>query len=386
MPKGNLGRSAPLLVALAIAMLAACEEDPAPPTVAPYTWQLPPGMPTPRVPADNPMSAAKAELGRRLFYDKRLSGNGKQSCGSCHQQARAFADELPVGVGSTGQKHVRGAMSLTNVAYASALTWGNPTVVSLEKQALVPLFGENPVELGLAGQELALVNKLGADPDYPKLFSAAFGSPVITVQRIVQAIASFERTLIAGNSPWHLYLRGEVAAVDQAVKRGSKLFFSERLECFHCHSSSLFSDSTDWQGKLESEKAFHNTGLYNVGGQGNYPDGNQGVFDVTGKPADRGKFKAPTLVNIAVTAPYMHDGSIATLDGVLDHYAAGGSKVAQGPAAGDGTLNPNKSQFVRGFALTAAERADLLAFLNSLTDPGFLTDPRFADPWAGQGP
>lgn len=375
-----------LLLIAALAGLPACEADPTPPGPAPYVWTLPVGLPTPKVPDDNPMSDAKAELGRRLFYDKRLSGNGKQSCGSCHQQAKAFADELPVGEGSTGEKHVRGAMSLTNVAYASALTWGNPTVTSLEKQALVPIFGENPVELGLAGQEVALVAKLSTDANYPKLFQAAFGSSAVSVQRIVQAIASFERTLIAGNSPWHRYLRGEATAIDAAAKRGSKLFFSERLECFHCHSTSLFSDSTDWQGKLATEKAFHNTGLYNVAGGGGYPLGNQGVFDVTGKPGDRGKFKAPTLINIAVTAPYMHDGSIATLDGVLDHYAAGGRKVAEGPAAGDGTLNPNKSPFVRGFTLSADERVDLLTFLNSLTDQGFLTDPRFADPWPSKGP
>ncbi|MBI3178714.1 MAG: di-heme enzyme [Deltaproteobacteria bacterium] len=370
-------------LAIAMAAAAGCEtEEPAAQPAA-YVWKLPVGMPTPKVPADNPMSDAKVALGRRLFYDKRLSGNEKQACASCHQQARGFADELPVGVGSTGQKHVRGSMGLANVGFAAALTWGNPTVTSLEKQALVPLFGEAPVELGLAGQEQALLKKLSGDADYPKMFAAAFGSSAPTVQRVVQAIASFERTLVAGNSPWHRYLRGEAGAVADDVKRGSKLFFSERLECFHCHSSSLFSDSVDWVGKLAPEMAFHNTGLYNLGGSGAYPTGNQGVYDVTGKPSDIGRFKAPSLINIAVTAPYFHDGSAPTLDAVLDHYAAGGRKQADGPLAGDGTAHPNKSQFVRGFTLTAAERADLLAFLSSLTDQEFLTDPRFGDPFVG---
>ena len=269
------------------------------------------------------------------------------------------------------------------IAVAAALTWANPTVVSLEKQALVPLFGEAPVELGLAGQEQNLLQRLSADAAYPKLFASAFGSPTPTVQRLVQALASFERTLVAGNSPWHRYLRGEATAVDDAVKRGSKLFFSERLECFHCHSSSLFSDSVDWVGKLAPEMAFHNTGLYNLGGSGAYPAGNQGVYDVTGKASDVGRFKAPSLINIAVTAPYFHDGSAATLDAVIDHYAAGGRKQAEGPLAGDGTAHPNKSPFVRGFTLSPAERSDLLAFLNALTDQAFLTDPRFGDPFAG---
>ncbi len=372
----------PALVFLSL-VLASCDDGSAPTAAGPYVWQLPPGLPQPKVPADNPMSSAKVELGRWLFYDKRLSGNQSQSCATCHQQARAFADDLPVGLGSTGQSHVRGAMSLANVAYASVLTWGNPTVVSLEDQALVPLFGEAPVELGLAGQEQLLIQRLSADPRYPPMFQSAFGSPQPTLQRVVQAIASFERTLIAGDTPWHRYLRGEAGAVGEAVKRGAKLFESERLECMHCHASSLFTDATDWLGKQAAERPFHNTGLYNLNGA--YPKDNQGVYEVTGKASDIGKFKAPTLINIAVTAPYMHDGSIATLDAVLDHYAAGGRVISQGPLAGDGRKHPNKSQFVKGFTLSTGERADLLAFLNALTDESFLSDPKRGDPFAQAG-
>jgi cytochrome c peroxidase len=140
-------------------------------------------------------------------------------------------------------------------------------------------------------------------------------------------------------------------------------------------------DSASYVGKTLEETAFHNTGLYDLGGTGDYPQGNRGLYEFTRDPADMGRFKAPTLRNVAVTAPYMHDGSIATLDEVLDHYASGGRTIASGPHAGVGRDNPYKSELINGFELSAQERADLMAFLHALTDVAFLGDPRFADPW-----
>ena len=166
-----------------------------------------------------------------------------------------------------------------------------------------------------------------------------------------------------------------------AAQRGEQHFFSERLECFHCHGGYAFTGTVNDMGKAFPEVEFHNTGLYNIGGRGGFPRENPGLMDFTQRKEDEGKFKAPTLRNIALTAPYMHDGSIATLDGVIDHYAAGGRTIVSGPHAGDGSTNPNKSEFINGFELTAGERQDLLAFLHSLTDSAFVTDPRFADPW-----
>lgn len=356
----------------------ACSQAPADPA------QLSADFPAPRIPKDNPQTEQKAELGRFLFYDPRLSGNGTQSCASCHEQAVAFTDRRAQAVGSTGQMHPRSAMALPNVAYASALTWANSVVTTLEEQALVPMFGEHPVELGLAGKEDELLNRLRADARYRELFARAFSeSPdPISVSSITKALSSFERTLISRRSAYDRYVyQHDEEALSTSARRGMELFFSERLECFHCHGGFLFSDAVVHADSTFDETAFHNNGLYNIGGTGAYPAGNQGLFELTGKDRDRGRFRAPSLRNIGVTAPYMHDGSIATLEEVLEHYARGGRLIASGPNAGDGATHPNKSFFVRQFDLSSDEKADVVAFLRSLTDEEFLTDPRFADPF-----
>jgi cytochrome c peroxidase len=352
--------------------------------LGPYEWQLPPGFPYPKVPADNLMTQEKVELGRHLFYDKRLSLNQTQSCASCHRQNVAFTDEKPRGVGSTGQVHPRGSMSLINVAYSPVLTWANPIVRSLEQQALVPMFGDHPVELGMTGKEDLLVQRLQSEPRYRKLFGGAFPGEVepITVANAVKAIASFQRTLLAGDSPYDEYRRGDDPnAISASAKRGEALFFSERLECFHCHGGFNFTGTVDYLGKSFAEVEFHNTGLYNLPGRLSYPEPNVGLYEFTRQPDDIGKFKAPTLRNIAVTAPYMHDGSVKTLSEAIDHYSAGGRRISTGPKAGNGFENPNKSEFIKSFELSAAEKADLLEFLKSLTDREALTKPSWTDPW-----
>ncbi|WP_437721396.1 MbnH family di-heme enzyme [Sorangium sp. So ce861] len=350
-----------------------------------FAWGLPPGFPVPKVPDDNPMSSAKVELGRRLFYDRRLSGNGTYSCGTCHVQELAFTDGLPTGKGSTGQFHVRGSMSLANVAYLTTLTWGNPLLDSLEEQALLPMFGETPVELGLAGMEEELFQRLRDEPLYQELFPAAFpgDEDPIRLDTITKAIAAFERSLLSYRSPYDRYrYDGDPSGMSEAALRGMDLFFSEKLECFHCHGGFNLSDSVQHDGTTFTEVMFHNTGLYNIGESGAYPEGNAGVYDISGNEADMGRFRAPTLRNIALTAPYMHDGSIETLEEVLDHYAAGGRTIEGGPNAGVGSKNKFKSELITGFDLTEEEKADVIAFLESLTDDEFLTDPRHADPWA----
>ncbi len=354
-------------------------------TRAGWTWDLPGGFPQPRVPLDNPMSTVKIELGRTLFYDKSLSQNGTQACASCHQQKRAFTDGGLHAVGSTGQAHSRNSMTLTNIAYASRLTWANHLLDRLEDQALLPMFGDAPVELGLP-DEKTLVERLRQNQRYSDLFERSFPDErqAISVQNVTRAIAAFERTLISGNSAYDRYSRGDTGALSGTAKRGMTLFFSERLECFHCHGGFNFADSVDHAKLPEPERAFHNTGLYNVDGKGAYPLKDRGLFKLTNNPTDMGRFKAPTLRNIAVTAPYMHDGSIATLGEVLDHYAAGGRSIDSGPDAGDGSSSPLKDKFLVGFILSAQERGDVLAFLDSLTDETFLSDARFADPAEGK--
>ena len=348
-----------------------------------YSWELPEGFPEPRVPADDPMTVEKVELGRHLFYDTAMSGNETMSCASCHEQRLAFTDGLGRSVGSTGDTTARGSMTLANVAYAPTLTWANPNLRTIEEQALVPMFGELPVELGLAGREDELLQRLRDEPTYAALFRDAFpgAADPYSIGNVARALASFQRTLISGDSPYDRYVAGDEDAISEAAKRGADLFFGEDLECFHCHGGFAFSASVDHADNVFDQASFQNNGLYNLDGRGAYPPENPGLFEHTGEPRDMGKFKPPTLRNIAVTAPYMHDGSIATLDEVLDHYARGGRLLTEGPFVGDGALNPNKSLFVNGFELTEERRADMLEFFESLTDENFLTEPAFADPW-----
>lgn len=392
-----------LLSALGVfAALAACSDapaDPAPPATdaAPafdagdeppveangYVWRLPAGFPKPKIPADNPMTDAKVELGRFLFYDTELSENRTQSCASCHVQTLAFTDGLAHSVGSTGMPHPRGAQSLVNVGYASVLTWQNDLLSSLELQIRVPLFGTEPIELGMNGKDAELVARLQAKDGYPARFAEAFpDEPAPSVKNVIYALAAFQRTIVSGDSPFDRFARGDTGALSASAQRGRALFNSELTECFHCHGGFSFADAISHEGTAFTEKPFHNNALYNIDGQGGYPAPSRGLIDVSLRPEDMGRFKAPTLRNIAVTAPYMHDGSIATLEEVIDHYARGGRKVVSGPGAGDGSTSPLKSEFVRGFVLSEEQKTDLIEFLRALTDESFLRDPRYADPFA----
>jgi cytochrome c peroxidase len=352
------------------------------PPDGPFVWRLPAGFPAPVVPGDNPMSTAKVFLGRHLFYDNRLSLNQTQSCASCHKQELAFTDGRATALGSTGQAHPRSAMSLVNVAYASTLTWANPLLLDLEHQALVPIFGDDPVELGLTSAE-EIEDRLKATDLYPTLFAAAWPDDPdpLTLQHLVQALASFERTIISRGSAYDRWLYGgDTSALSDSAKRGYAIFNSEDAECFHCHTGFDLTDHVNWSGKAFFDRPYHNTGLYNLGGTGAYPEPNTGLFHVTRNPTDMGRFKAPSLRNVAVTAPYMHDGSIATLEQVLDHYQAGGRTIPSGPNAGIGAANPFKDPVIQPLSLTAQQRDDLIEFLLGLTDDDLLRDPALSSP------
>jgi len=344
---------------------------------ATFAWDLPPRVAAPRLPPGASMTAARVALGRHLFYDTRLSGNGTQSCATCHVQERAFTDGRARGVGSTGMRHPRGPMSLINVAYRDALTWANPNQRVLEEQALVPMLGEASIELGMAGHEPRIYAEIGRDPNYQRLFAAAFPGVAapITTTNIAAALSAFERSIVSFRSPFDRYRQyEETSALSESAARGMVLFFSNRKAgCISCHRGlNLDGGSKDVSSPPEETPVFtfHNTGLYNLPGPLSYPADNRGLHAHTGKLEDVGKFRVPTLRNIAVTAPYMHDGSIATLDEVLDHYSAGGR-----------TANPARSTGLKPFTLTADERSDLIAFLQSLTDQDALRDPRWGNPW-----
>ena len=317
------------------------------------------------------MSAAKVELVRYFLYDKRMSVNGKESCGSCHKQELAFTDGRALAEGTTGENHPRSSMSLVNVAYAPFLTWANPTLDSLEEQALTPMLGEEPIELGLKGHEQEFLNAVQRDPVYKRLFPQAFPGtdPLYTLQNVTKAIATFERTIVSMRSPYDRYRwGGEASAISDSAKRGELLFSSsERGGCFQCHggwnfSAIRFEGSRNRAG--EEGGGFFNTGV------STYQAPNRGLFERTQRPEDVGKFRAPSLRNIAVTAPYMHDGSLTTLEDVLDHYSAGGKMD-----------HPNKTRILHPFKMTDSEKHDLVEFLRSLTDDEALHDPRWTDPW-----
>ena len=350
-----------------------------------YSWQLPAWVPIPTVPADNPMSEAKVELGRHLFYDKRLSADQSMSCATCHQQDKAFTDGLSVAEGVTGQKGARSAMALANVAYLPVLTWSNPNLTALEVQALVPMFGEHPVEMGMAGREKEMFARLQANPIYQRLFAQAYpaearqGLDVLySLATVTRAIASFERSLLSFDSPYDRYTYGgQKNAMSASALRGEALFFGEKMECYHCHGGFNFTDNIQHSKLPFAEKGFHNTGLYNVDGKGAYPKANPGIRELTGDADDEGKFRTPSLRNVALTAPYMHDGSIPTLTAVIrDHYAVSGRAARSAKGA-----SPMRSSLIAGFELTNQEVSDVVAFLNSLTDESFVRNPKHADPW-----
>ncbi len=388
----TLARRAAALAAAAgflVALAHALGLTPSPPTradaatVKPWQWRLPADFPTPAVPTANPMSKQKVALGRFLFYEPRLSGNGTQSCGSCHMQSKAFTDGRARAIGSTGELHPRSALSVANIAYNRTFAWANPSLLTPERQMLNPLFGTNPVEMGVTDKtRMTVLRRLRADGRYRTMFARAFPrqKQPITWPNIIKAIATFERTMVSGTSRYDRYIAGKVTLTD-AERRGMDLFFGEKAECHHCHSGLNFNDQTTYLGAPKEPLKFHNTGLYSVGGTGAFPQGNGGLFEITGRATDMGRFRAPTLRNVAVTAPYMHDGTIGTLEEVLAFYAAGGRVIADGENAGDGRTSPYKDPLIARIDLTAQDQADLVAFLRTLTDRYFLKDPALSDPF-----
>jgi cytochrome c peroxidase len=288
-------------------------------------------------------------------------------------------------MGATGELHPRGAMSLVNLAWNRTFNWGDPSVHSLEEQALKPMMSSNPIELGFSAIERRFLEAASTDPVYSVLFPAAFPKDPVpwTTVNIAKALASFERTIVSRGSPWdRFHFEGDEGAISDAAKRGEALFFLDGgPSCFRCHGGFNFSDSIASEGRNASPAPFHNTGLYNLVGEFSYPPGGRGLYEFSKRAEDVGRFKAPTLRNIALTAPYMHDGSAATLSEVLDHYASGGRTIAAGPLMGAGHDNPLKDKLVHGFHMTAGNKADLIAFLESLTDQTLLREAELSDPW-----
>jgi len=292
----------------------------------PYRWRLPEGVAPPPVPADDPMSDAKVELGRRLFSDPRLSFNRTTSCATCHDPAREFTDGRPRSIGASGIPLARNTPSLWNVAYNVSYTWIDQGLTRLEAQLRIPLTGRDPVEMGFGAAERAA---LAADPEIAALQRAAFGEAALSEETVIQALASYVRTLVRMDSGFDRMLyQDDPSGFDEAARAGMGLFFSERLRCGHCHAGAHLSGPTAEPGRVVPP-----------------------VFHRTAVSDSELAFRAPSLRFVSRTAPYMHDGSLATLRDVVAFYARGGGRGAT-------RLAP--------FALRPDEEAALIAFLESL--------------------
>lgn len=322
-------------------------------------------------------TALKIELGRRLFFDKNLSLNGTKSCASCHNPAFAFSDGYRTSTTALGQTLLHNSPSLINTAFNRFYDWADTNVTSYSKQIKRPLYSSHPVELGLnvdLQRNIALLEK---NNRYKYLFNRVYPlSDKLLTENMEDAIIAFLRSLVSFNSPYDRFTGGDPSAFTKEMIAGKQLFFSSRLQCGSCHKAPLFT-SNDNRYALPYDSIYFNTGLYNITGKGRYPAGDEGLFGHTGRESDIGRFKVPSLRNIALTAPYLHDGSAATLQEVVDIYSRGGRKISAGPMSGDGKENPYKDQRIRGFSITAEEKRSLIAFLCSLTDSSVLTQPRF---------
>ena len=310
----------------------------------------------PSVPTDNPQTIEGTALGRKLFYEPLLSNDGTQACANCHLAEKSFSDPNRFSTGITGEMGTRNAMPIVNLAwnFQNRFLWDGGAY-SLEDQVDDPI--ENPIEMNNTWPNV--VATLQATSEYPDLFEQAFGTTTITREFVAKAIAQFERTLISGNSRFDQYLLGDNNAITAQEINGFNVFMDEnRGDCFHCHGNEF--------NPLWTNNAFHNNGL-----DASFED--LGLGGVTGDPLDYGKFKSPTLRNLAYTAPYMHDGRFATLDEVINHYSEG--------LVYSNTIDPLMKNIAEGGAqLTDSDKADLKAFLLSLSEPGFTTNPAFLNP------
>lgn len=332
--------------------LMACEKDI--PIVKPIefnptfiTLDVPKGFPEPSLPDDNPLTEEGVELGKKLFYDPILSGNNTLACADCHFQSSAFSDPAPLSIGIEGVLGEFNASAIINPAWNTSHFWDG-RATSLEHQAFGPV--TSFVELHSPSWQ-EVTNKLMKNPQYKEMFFNAFNISEIDSSYVVKAIAQFERTLISGDSKFDKFLRYE-ALLTPSELRGKEIFNTEKGDCFHCHSFPLFTSND-----------FHNNGLDT---ESNMHDGR---YRVSGDVNDKGKFRSPTLRNIELTAPYMHDGRFETLEEVIDHYNFGGHNSS--------TIDPLMKKVGIGLGLSEQDKEDLINFLKTLTDSTFINNPNF---------
>jgi cytochrome c peroxidase len=322
--------------------LVGCAKDAALPDIVYIDLKIPAGFPKPEIPADNRPTKTKVTLGKKLFFETRLSKDNSISCASCHKQQFAFADNQTISKGIENRTGFRNAQPLQNLAW-SELFFRDGGVIQLDLAPLNAISSHDEMASNLN----EIISKLKLDATYKEFFRIAF-QDTITGKGILQALGSYQRTLISGNSRYDQFAyQNNTSVLTEEEKKGKDLFFSTKTNCSACHAGFLFTNQT-----------FQNNGLYEQ-----YAD--TGRQRITLLPIDRGLFKVPSLRNIALTAPYMHDGSFANLEAVIEHYNAGGVN------------NSNKSNLIVPLNLTVEEKSNLIAFLKSLTDNEFINNPAF---------
>lgn len=344
-----------LLISIFIVSIASCKKDEErePYTPTPLKITRPPGFPEMVIPANNPTTVEGVALGRKLFYETLLSANNTMSCGSCHNQSLAFSDNgTRFSTGIDGVQGTRNAQAIINLGWNRSYFWDG-RAATLEVQALEPI--ENPIEMHNTWANA--ISKLKSAKTYKDDFFKAFGTEEFTKEHAAKALAQFMRTMISYNSRLDKRLRSEINLTPSELS-GLSIFISEKGDCFHCHNIDA--------GRLLTDNQFHNNGLDSI-----FTD--LGLAEVTGNPSDIGKFLTPTLRNIALTAPYMHDGRFQTLEEVVEHYNTGGQPSA--------TVDPLMKHVGTGLSLTNQEKMDLVAFLRTFTDETFITNPDFSNPF-----
>jgi cytochrome c peroxidase len=310
-------------------------------------------------------------LGRYLFFETSLSANNTKSCASCHNTNVAFADGYRKSGTAFGENTLHNAPSLINAVDLKFLDWGNPVVNSLEKQVKRPLYNAHPIELGFQLDSSKRLREISNHKMYQKLISKAYPNQPFSSKLLEQSIVAYVKKLQSRNSAFDQNIMSESA------KKGFELFKSERFNCISCHTLPDFTLATK---SINTNNVFANIGLYNVQNQNKYPELDNGIAQFTKQPTDDGMFKIPSLRNVLLTAPYMHDGSVESIEEVINIYSRGGRNIAFGPNTGDGKNNKKKHKLITGFSISETEKQDLISFLGALTDSTIFTNPIFQNP------
>lgn len=304
------------------------------------------------------------DLGHHLFFDKKLSINGTKSCASCHDPIFAFTDGYRKSQGAYADVLPHNAPSCLNLNTYQSLNWASPNITTLVQQNAKPLFAQNPIELGIDTLNTTILNQFQKNKKYCFLFKKAFPKQknVFLWRNIQTALAAYTAQLTARNSKYDQWKQGDLTALSPDEKAGADLFFSEKLACAKCHN-----------GKDLSIAENDTTNFYNIGLYQKYPETDDGLYH-------QGRFRTPSLRNIAITAPYMHDGSVEKLEDVIKIFEHGGQLLSYGNQKGNGALNPQKSIKIKPFSISEIERRQIISFLYTLTDTTYLQKPLFQDP------